>query len=141
MGFFSFNSTAFNLGGCYFLCQYSFQIGRLSQQQHLPTAQKNTESPKAHMIILKLSLIMACNPWDPARLCGFAGGLPLQLQVSQIANALNQFGGQEEIPVSFLGSFSSRLTSPNLICNEHLDHFQEPDVFESVKTHVLSFTF
>lgn len=52
-------------------------------------SEKNSPSPKAHQILLKLSLIKACNPWDPARLCGFPGGL--LLQVSQINNALNHF--------------------------------------------------
>lgn len=75
-----------------FFLHYSFQIRRLSQQQHLPTAQKKLQSPKGHKILFKFSLIMACNPWDPARLCGFPGGLLLQLQVLEIASALNQFG-------------------------------------------------
>lgn len=87
----SFKSTAFNYGGYYFFLYYLFQIRRLSQQQHLPIAQKKIPSQKAHKILFKFSLIMACNPWDPARLCGFPGGLLLQLQDSQIAKALNQF--------------------------------------------------
>lgn len=90
--FFSFKSKANNLGGLWVFFHYSFQIRRLSQQQHLPTAHKKIQSPKAHEILFKSSLIMACNPWEPAKLCGFPGGLLLHLQVSQTANALNQFG-------------------------------------------------
>lgn len=55
-----------------------------------PLLRKNIPSPKAHKILFKLSLIKACNPWDPARLCGFPGGL--LPQGSQINNTLNQFG-------------------------------------------------
>lgn len=87
---------------------------------------------------------MACNPWDPARLCGFPGGLLLQLQVSQIANALNQFGlWKPRRNPNFLLVLHFVPASPpsNLICDEHLDHFQEPDFLERVKTHVLSFPF
>lgn len=90
--FFSFKSKANNLGGLRVFFHYSFQIRRLSQQQHLPTAHKKIQSPKAHEILFKSSLIMACNPWEPAKLCSFPGGLLLHLQVSQTANALNQFG-------------------------------------------------
>lgn len=86
-----FKSTAFNFRSCYFFLHYSFQIRRLSQQQHIPTAQKRIQPPKAHKILFKFSLITDCNPWDPARPCSFPGGLHLQIQVSQIAKALNQF--------------------------------------------------
>lgn len=76
--------------GDFFPLHYSFRSRRLNQQHHLPTVQKkNIPSPKAHKILFKLSLIKVCNPWDPARLCGFPGGL--LLQVSQTNNALNQF--------------------------------------------------
>lgn len=77
-------------------------------------SEKNIPSPKAHKIPFKLSLIKACNPWDPARLCGFPGGL--LLQVSQINNALNQFGlwRPAQNPNFLLGLHFSQLNLPLL---------------------------
>lgn len=77
-------------GVVFFLFIVHSRSGSSASSITFPLLRKNIPSPKAHKILLKLSLIKACNPWDPARLCGFPGGL--LLQVSQINNALNQFG-------------------------------------------------